>query len=354
MNSTYFYTDKPLFGFDIGFKTMKVMQATKHGSNYEVDGYGLIEFDPKCIENGEIIDYEGMAKSAYSLFKDHIVGEVTTRRAVFSVPAARTFSRILALPLMAEKDLAEAVRLEAEQYIPVPIDDLYLDYTITKKTNKNINVLAVATPKRVIDSYMKFSQVLGLEGVAMETTTSATSRIFTIADNNDVPTVLVDFGSISTDITIYDSTIVVTGTLTGGGDDITSAIQQALGVNHDEAHLIKTKYGLAVSKKQDEIVTALTPFLDRLTKEIKRMVRYYEERSDNPQSKIEQIVTHGGGSNVPGLSEYLINSVRLPARMCDPWSQVQFKHIEPPGKIQQAVYVTAAGLAIAEPRELFI
>lgn len=352
MNNTYFYKDKSLFGFDIGFKSMKIMQVEARHTGFEVTGYGVTSFDPKFLEDGRIINHEGLAQTAYKLFKEQLIGDITTRRVVFSVPAARTFSRILSLPKLANKDLSQAVRLEAEQYIPVPIDDLYLDYTITRQDEKNTEVLAVAAPKRLIDSYMQFGQILGLEVIAMETTTSATARIFQQSNVNNVPTVIVDFGSISTDITVYDETIIVTGTVPGGGDDITEAIAKALGVTHEEAHVIKTKYGMALSKKQKEITTALSPLLDKLLKEIKRMIRYYEERSQGKNSHIEQVVTLGGGANVPGLTEYLISSLRLPVRACDPWLKA-FKHITPPQKAELSMYITAAGLALAEPKEVF-
>ncbi len=351
--STYFYKDKPVFGFDIGFNTIKVMQVEAHGNHHVVTGYGVANFDHTAIENGVIVDHEKVAKAAHDLFKKGLIGEISTRRVAFSIPAARTFSRILLLPKLAQKDLSEAVRLEAEQYIPVPIDDLYLDYTITRKTDKNTEVLAVAVPKKLVDSYEMLGELLGLDIVAMETTTGATGRLFKHTDAHNVPTVLIDFGSVSADITVHDNTIIVTGTIPSGGDNITNLISQKLKVTKEEAHVIKTKYGLNVSKKQKEVTEALQPVLDQLIKEVKRMIRYYEERAPGGHHKIEQIVTFGGGANVPGLSEYMIDKLRLPVRACDPWSQVVFKHLQPPSTIERTMYITVAGLALLNPRELF-
>lgn len=354
MNNTYFYKDKPIFGLDIGFSSAKVMQVAQHGKQQSILGYGVAKFPPEAIENGVIIDHEPIAKSIQDLFKNGLVGEISTRRVSFSVPAARTFSRVLNLPKLAKKDLADAVRIEAEQYIPVPINELYLDYMIIRKTDKNTEVLAVAVPKKLVDSYVTLGKLLGLEVVAMETSTSACCRLFEHTDAHEVPTVLIDFGSVSSDITVYDRGIVVTGTIPGGGDDITTLISKNLGLSHDEAHLIKTKYGLSVSKKQDQVLAALEPVLTQLIKESKRMIRYYEERSPGKQHKIEQIVTIGGGANVPGLSDYMTDSLRLPVRMCDPWNQIAFKHLQPPGAIERTMYITVAGLALAEPKELFL
>jgi len=221
------------------------------------------------------------------------------------------------------------------------------------KTDKNIEVLAVAVPKKLIDSYVKLGEILGLEIIAMETTTGATGRVFKHTDAHDVPTVLIDFGSVSSDITIYDRTIMVTGTLPRGGDDMTNLISEKLGVSKDEAHLIKTKYGLSVSKKQKDVTAAILPVLNELIKEVKRMLRYYEERSVGKPRKIEQIVTFGGGANVPGLSDYMIDQLRLPVRACEPWTQLSFKHLQPPNPIERTMYITVAGLALLDPKEIF-
>ncbi|MDB5163509.1 MAG: Pilus assembly protein PilM [Candidatus Saccharibacteria bacterium] len=352
MNSALFYKDKPLFGLDIGFNTIKVMQLNRHTNQYVVSGYGVGSFDAKAIENGVVVDYESMAKSANELFDHKIIGEINTRRVAVSVPAARTFNRPMTLPVQAAKDLDEAVRLEAEQYIPVPLDDLYIDYVINNRSEKEIGLLAVASPRKMIDSYLTLMNVLGLEPVTMETTIGATGRLFLQTDQSDTPTVLIDFGSISADITIYDKGLIVTGTVPCGGDNFTDAISTFLGVTKDEAHIIKTKYGLGPSKKQADIKAALAPQLEQLVKEIRRMIRYYEDRSGK-NGTINQIVTMGGGANMPGLSEYMTNTLRLPVRTCDPWERLTFGRLQPPSSVEQSMYVTVAGLALIDSKEIF-
>lgn len=352
MNSAYFYKDKPLFGLDIGFNTIKVMQIDTSNKSRTVTGYGVYSFDHKAIKNGVIIDLESVAKSAYELFDKHIIGEINTRRVAVAVPAARTFNRPMTLPPLETKDLNEAVRLEAEQYIPVPIDDLYLDYVISSRNEKEVNLLAVAAPKKLINSYLKLMEILGLDVVTMETTISAAGRLFLEAEQSDVPTVLIDFGSISADITVYDKALIVTGTVPCGGDNFTDLIAKNLGVTREEAHLIKTKYGLDFSKKQLEIKTALDPVLELMIKEVRRVIRYYEDRSGK-NDKISQVVTMGGGANMPGLSEYMTNLLRLPVRMCDPWQHLKFAKLQPPNQIEKSLYVTVAGLGLINSKEIF-
>lgn len=352
MDKTLFYQDKPLFGLDIGYRTVKVMQIENSGDKHVVAGYGIGTFDESAVQNGVIVNFEAIASSIHKLFTSGLTGDISTRRVAVSVPASRTFSRILSLPLLAQKDVAEAVRLEAEQYIPVPIDDLYIDFMVMGSDTKTMTVLAVAVPKKIIDSYVNLCKVLNLEPVVMETTTGATDRLFRYTDQHDVPTVLIDFGAVATDISIYDKHLAVTGTVAGGGDDITNLIAEALNVTDQEAQTIKVRYGLSLSKKQSEIVSAVQPLLEKTAKEVRRMIRYYEERSDT-KGKIQQIVTFGGAANMPGLSEFLINELRVPVRACDPWNNIVFKHLTPPGPVEESLYWAAASLALIKPGEAF-
>jgi type IV pilus assembly protein PilM len=350
MNNNYFYHDKPVFGLDIGLSSLKIMQINKTRKKDTVVGYGVTSFGSEVFTDGVLTDPEALAKVSYELFDKHIIGEITTPRTVIAIPASKTFTRSMTLPKLKPKDLAAAVQLEAEQYIPVPIADLYLDYNIVTQTDKETEILAVAVPRKIVDSYLVLTKLLGLEVVAIETTISAAGRLFVQAERSDVPTVLIDLGSLSTDITIYDKGLVVTGTVAGGGDSFSDLIAEKLKVTKQEAHIIKTKYGLGVSKKQKEITDGLKPVLDQLVKEIRRMIRYYEERS-NTDKKIGQIVTMGGGANMPGLSEHLTSTLRLPVRMCDPWQHLDFEGLQPPNSVEKSMYVTVAGLALVNPKE---
>lgn len=351
-NTNYFYTDKPLFGLDIGYSSLKVMQIDHSGKHAVVTGYGVTRFDSSAIKNGVIINHELIAASINELFKNSLVGKIDTKRIAIGIPASRTFNRVVKLPKLSTKELADAVRLEAEQYIPVAVDQLYLDHTIISQTEAELELFAVAVPKAIVDSYMALARLLDLEVVAMETTIAAAARVFIETDRSDLPTILIDFGSVSTDITIFDKTLLITGTVQGGGDNFTALIAKKLGTSLEEAHVIKTKYGLRHSKKQQDITEVLTPLLGQMVKEIRRMQRYYEERY-GVNRKIGQIVVMGGGSNMPGISEYLTNELRLPVRGSSPWERISFGKLEPPSLVEKSMYITVAGLSLMKPKEIF-
>ncbi len=83
------------------------------------------------------------------------------------------------------------------------------------------------------------------------------------------------------------------------------------------------------------------------------MIRYHEERSGSTR-KIEQVITMGGGANMPGLSDYLTSAMRMPVRTCNPWQNLGLGKLQPPSTVEKSIYATAAGLSLIRPRELFV
>lgn len=356
----YFLQDQPIFGLDIGQSSLKVMQLgseltaeTKdHLSSAKVIGYGFTTFDKSAQKDGVIINPEIVAKAAQQMFKHHLIGEITTKRVAIAVPAYRTFTRSLKLPKLKTSQLREAVELEVEQYISLPLADLYIDYEIIGQTDDSTELLVVAVPREIVDSYLELAQILGLETVLIEPTLSSSARLFSLDPQSDVASIIIDFGSLSADISIYDKFVKVTGTVQGGGINFTESIKHKLGITSEEAGLIKTRYGLGRSKKQAQIKEALAPTLQQIVKEISRMIRYYEERYGNDRP-IKQIVTLGGGANMPGLSEYLTEAMRLAVRHADPWNYIECPDLQPPSVADRPMYATVAGLSLVKPKEVF-
>ena len=358
---TNFFHDKPLFGLDIGHGSLKVMQLSEAASSVSLKGhrphlvgYGFTDFDKAAQADGVVVKPEIIAKAAAELFEHNLIGDITTRRVAMAIPAYRTFTRSLQLPKLQANQLQEAVELEAEQYISLPLADLYLDYEVVKQTDEATELFVVAVPRVIVDSYLELAQIIGLETILIEPTLGSSGRLFSIAENSEQPAFIIDFGSLSSDISIFDNKhTLVTGTVQGGGVNFTNAIKTKLGVTAQEAGLIKTRYGLGVSKRQSEIKQALDPTLEQIIKEIRRMVRYYEERYGT-ERPVGQIITLGGGANMPGLSDYLTQGLRMAVRHVDPWQYFNHKGLQPPSAADKPMYATVAGLSLAHPQEVFL
>lgn len=349
----YFYKDKPVFGFDIGHGSLKVMQL-EPSKRTKIVGYGTTQFDISAIDNGVIVNPKAIATAMHALFKGHLIGEITTRRVAMALPTYRTFSRSIRLPTLDDEELVEAVQLEVEQYIPVPLEELYLDYTVTSKSNEGQELFVVAVPKTIVDSYIMLARMMGLETILIEPTMASCTRLFTKDENSNLPSVIIDFGSLTADISIYDTTELAIGTVPAGGLVFTEAISKRLGISREEAGHLKTKHGLDVSPKQKQVAAALEPALQKLVTEIRRMIRYYDERYES-KKQMGQVVILGGGANMPGLGNYLTNALKIPVRTHNhPWALFSHEGVQPPAPADRLMYVTVAGLALLNPAEVFV
>lgn len=355
MGSQNFYKDEPLFGLDIGYSSLKVMQLElEDGARPRVLGYGTADFPAHAILNGVISNYELIGKSIYQLFKSHLHGAIYTRRVACALPTSHTFNRMMKIPNMPEHDIRQAIELEAEQYIPMPQNNLYIDYDITARDESGIELLMVATPKTIVDSYMELFNSLDLEPVALEPSVNANSRLFAIADAAySEPAVLIDFGAIAIDLAVFDKTMIVNSTLAGGSKMMTKLIADNLKIDEDQAHDMKNKYGIGASDKQQQVSGALAPMLDGLVKEVRKIMRYYNERVGQQEGRqIAHIITAGGGANMPGINQFLSKQLGLPAKTLDPWPVLDFGHLPQLSEVERSAYLTAAGEAILSPKEI--
>jgi len=354
MGKLSFYHDQPLFGLDIGHSSLKVMQLENvAGGPPRVLGYGFGKYPTEAISGGLIVNYEALAHSLHELFAEHLRGTITSKRVACTVPTARTFSRPMKLPPMNDQDIAEAVHLEAEQYIPVPVNNLYVDFDIARRDDKGIELLMVASPRNIIDSHIKFLEGVGLEPIALEPTMNAAARFFSLDDpSHNQPSILIDIGSTSVDLAVFDKTMFVNSTISGGSDNMTDLIAQKLDIDNDKAYDTKIKYGIGVSDQQAAIKEALTPILDNLAHEVRKIVRYYDDRISSGQRKVAQIITLGGGATIPGLSQFLSAELKLPTRVLDPWRQVDFGDLTPPEDSERPMYATVVGAALLNPRSV--
>ncbi|MBP9738560.1 pilus assembly protein PilM [Candidatus Saccharibacteria bacterium] len=356
MKAPLFYHKKPVFGLDIGSKAVKIMQLESSGKHAHVRGYGSIGTDDKIMKDGVISNIPGAAKLIDELLADNIIGSLTTNRVVMSIPVSRVFTRVLTLPLMSKKELSDAVQLEVEQSVPVAPKNLYFDYETTDIGDpNNILVRMVAVPKVIVDSYSAVCELLNLDLALIQTNIRADAQLCKLYEDleSNNPYIILDVGGNAIDIGILDETLRVTGTVDEGGDGLTNSIAKALHVSPDKAHHIKVTQGLGAGAQQKKILTAVSPILDKVIKEIEKMVRFHQERI-KPGSEISQILIVGGGANMPGFGDYLTNATHIATRLSSPWGgHLTFGNLEPPESADLPRFLTCAGSAMASDKEVF-
>lgn len=348
--SKVFFIDQPIVGLDISQTSIKLMAINP--KQWQVVGYGSVDLDPAEAAKSFSGDTDYLTQNIGRILNEKRIGKIPSTHVVLSVPTEKTYTRTFSIPAKNIRNLKDAIALEIEQYIPVPMSQLYVDYNIVEKNTESVSIQLCAVPKTVVDSCVSAAQQAGLEVVMVEPGINAIARLLTHTEDGTLPTVIVDVGPATTDIAILDGSIRVSGSAGVGGNTFTLNIAKQLQVPLENAHQLKVQHGLNFSPRQAKLAAALEPSLRQITSEIRKVMRYYSERL-GVEKKLEQVIIVGGGSNIPGLGEYFTNALLMPARVASPWQILNFGELEQPPKQFKSRYITVAGLASITPEEIF-
>jgi len=346
-----FYKDKPIIGLDISQTGVKVMAVD--AKKWSVIGYGSVDLDPAKVQDSFDKDDAYLGENIRSLLAEKLIGELPSNHTILGIPTSRTFSRTFTIPPKAEKTLADAVEIEVDQYIPIPMSSLYVDYEVIERTKEELTVIMSAVPKVLVDSCMNAAKAAGLRPIMIEPGINSVARVLETAEEGHLPTLIVDIGPASTDIAVLDrGAIRVSGGVGIGGNTFTLDIAKKLNVALENAHQLKVLNGLSAGPRQAKISSALDPSLKRIVTEVRKVIRYYNERLTNDH-KIEQVIIVGGGSNVPGIGDYFTNELVMAARVASPWQKLDFGKLPQPSKQFRPRYITVAGLASINQGEIW-
>jgi type IV pilus assembly protein PilM len=351
------------FGLDIGSNSLKAVELAKREGKYNLLTFGYHPVTSGAIFSESEIDQKQISKSIRDLVQE---SHISSRNVVTAFPESLIFTRVIEVPMVAEKEFANAIEWQAEQYIPMPLSEVRLSWMILNKEaladsrknvegkKPNIKVLLVAAPNSLINRYLNIIRNAGLVPVAFETEIVAITRSLTVLQDGTSPsTLLLSVGSSTTDLAVVDNGIIrFTRSIGTGGTALARAISQDLGFDMNQAEEYKKAYGLLEDQLEGKIMQVIKPVFDVIVSEVERAIMYYQ--TQNPSASVKRMVLTGGSAQLPGLVIFLANSLGLEVQIGNPWVNVvtpdQFR-IKTDQLENQVVYAVAAGLAMRNENE---
>jgi len=332
-------------GLDIGSKTIKIVELAREGSGFKLRGSGVIGYAGNPPEHAQ--DDKELSQLAQVIKKLHKEANISSKNVVVALPEPQVFTRSIKFPSLNDQEVASAVKWEAEQYIPIPINEAVVQHQILERrensTPPEVLVLLVAAPRILVEKYLKVVEMAGLNVIAIETELMALVRSLSSPDST---VLIVDFGARSTDIAIAkNSQLAFTRSIPTAGEAFTRAVAQSLGVQLSQAEEYKRAYGFSESQLEGKIKGALDPVFSIVNEEIRKSIHFYqaEEKGDTPKS----VVVSGGSSGLPEMISVMTKLLGLEVVIGNPFSKVQ---VDP--EVAKAVapyaplYPIAVGLAM--------
>lgn len=326
------------FGLDVGTSGIRVVQLKKGSQRPALVTYGHMAIEGNVTMSDSPADIAKTAGYIRQLVKD---AKITTKYVIAGVPSTKVFATVITTPKLSHEELRKAIMLQADQYIPMAVKDVKLDYVIIGpgKTPNEQEVLLVAAPNTVTEKYLSMVEQAGLELIALEPNAVALSRA--VVPASDLAVVVVDIGSIASDITIVHANLPkLIRSVQVGGQTFVKAVGQNLGLDDTQADQFTKKFGLTQTKLEGQVFKAIKPSLDQLVSEIDKSIKFFV--SQNPEAKIEKLVITGGTTALPELNTYLSTKTGMAVEIANSWSKVGY-----PAQMQDTLMGISTGYGVA-------
>ncbi len=333
------------FGLDIGRYYIKVVSAEVSKNKRTLKASGVFSSHVGGIQTESSSD---LSKISEVIKKGVKSAKVDSNKCVVSLMESQIVSRMIKMPLLSDKELTAAINFEAEQYIPLPIKDVVLQYQILNKPKKatpdaKMDVFLVAAPKRVVEKYIKVTKDAGLKVEALETESSALVRSLVTA--GDPSSVIVSVGAMSTELVIVvGGNVFFTRSVSVGGAVLTKAIMDDFNLPMKQAEEYKRTYGVLQDKVSGRIASVISPSLETVAGEILRAVEFAKGRV--PNAPVRRAIVTSGGAFLPGFSEFLVQRTGLEVSVGDPFRLFEKNKLVMNLAGQGSMYSVATGLAL--------
>ena len=352
------FGSKDLVGLDIGTHSIKLVRLKKGKKGFELLNFGIMPLPPETIVDETIEKPEVVANAIKNLFK---MEKISTKEVVTAVSGQSLVIKKINVPKMTEDELAESIKVEAEQYLPFAIEEVNVDFQIIKEITPEKNekkegedepkitmdVLLVAVRKELIENRNKPILDAGLKPIIVDLDVFAIENGYEL--NYGIPygevVALIDMGDSFTNVNILvDGVTEVTRDIPGGGNRINHELQKNFNTDHKGAEKLKMGIGLnGVSEK--DVANTITTVLGELSHEINKMFHNFIKSTEK---NINKVVISGGCARIPGIEKILTENFDIPTEIIDPYKNIKINpKIFDLQYIQDMAPLAAIGIGLA-------
>jgi type IV pilus assembly protein PilM len=338
-------------GIDISDSSIKWVECSPDGSHKKVVSFGEEALSPGIVARGAIQDVEGLS-AVLTEIKAHL-GGVQYAHSALPEEAAYVFS--MHVPEGASRSqIMSMVEFELDGRVPIPPSAAVFDFNvIAEQAVGGTEIGVVAFPRDFAERYAAAFEGAGLTLLSLEVEASSIARAVSNGTPDEPITLLVDFGRARTGFAVLHHGVpIFTSTVEVGGDTITSALEQGLGMSEEEVENFKNNTGLLLEGEEKKRAGgAIERVAGALADEIAKHYRYWDTRRNERGERmtpVGRVLLVGGSSNLKGLTDYVATTVHAPTELGDVWKHIASHdaYIPPIPRSSSLQYATAIGLAM--------
>jgi len=343
-----------VLGLDISSTAVKLLElgtsTGRTGTRYRVESYAVEALPPNAVVEKNIADVDAVGQ---------IIGNVVrrsgtkARQAAVAVSGSAVITKVITMPAsLSDQEMESQIQLEADQYIPYPLEEVNMDFEVMGASVKNpemVDVLLAASRSENVDDRVAALEVAGLSASVVDVEAYAMENAFSqIVDQlsdygEDQKVAIADVGaSITTLNVLHNGKIIYTREQNFGGRQLTEEIQRRYGLSNQEAGMAKRQGGLP----DNYMPEVLNPFKDAMAQQVSRSLQFFF--SSSPYNSVDTIVLAGGCSAIPGVDELIEEKLGTPVVIANPFANMSVSaHVKPQSLSNDAAaLMIACGLAL--------
>ena len=316
---------QPLLGLDITTSSVKLIELSKSGKRYRVESYSAEPTPPSSVNEKAIVDAKAVGEAIRRAVKR--AGAKATDVAV-AISGDAAITKIIQMPAsLSARDLEGQVEIQADQYIPFPMEEVSFDFEVIGPNEKDpelMDVLLVATRTENVEQRQAAVRAAGLETQIVDVEAFALENACRLL-SHQIPdggigqsVAVVDIGASSTTFSVLqDLKVIYTRDFNFGGQQLTEEIMRTYGLSMEDAGRAKKQGGLP-SNYQPEV---LEPFIDDMTQQVSRSLQFFLA-SGGGREQPDMILVCGGCANIPGIADVISSRVGIPTEVGDQLGQM--------------------------------
>ena len=308
-----------LIGLDICSTSVKMVNIQRQQGVFHLKSYAVEPLAVGAVVDKIIVDTEMVGGSIARVVKR---GQVMGSQAAASVSGSAVITKIIDMEIaLTDVEREAQIRLDADQYIPYPLEEVNLDFEVLGPSTVDDNfvqVLLAASRSENIDQRVDALTFGGLETKIMDIESHAIERAFGLMVDSlpGIPELvaLIDIGHNQTTLYIAkNGEFVYSREQLFGGMQLTEAIQNRYGLSFEEATINKRAHTLP----DDYYLEILTPFMENVIQQINRSLQFYF--SSSQYNNVDHVVLAGGSSSIPGLYGLVQQRLGVPVSVANPF-----------------------------------
>ena len=312
-----------VLGLDVSSTTVKLLELSYSGDRYRVESYAVSSLPQDAVIEKNVNDVEGVSNAIRTVVAQ---SRTKLKNVAAAVAGSSVITKIIDMPQgLGDDDMETQLTLEADQYIPYPLDEVSIDFEVqgpSPESENQVEVLLAACRRETIEARVEaiegselFPKIMDVEAYAME-------RAFFLLQNqleldDDSTVAVIDIGATMTTLSVLNNgQTIYTREQLFGGKQLTDEIMRRYGLPLEEAGLAKKQGGLP----DDYEPEVLEPFKEAVVQQVARSLQFFF--SSSQYNDVDQIILAGGVASMEGLEELVQEKLGTPTAVANPFAHM--------------------------------